>query len=58
MGRRSAIAKTIKGKELLKLPLAGVYALLALLCFVMFSVVHYPRKYAPIVYAKTKEKVG
>ena len=57
VSRRSALAKTVSGKELLKLPLAGVYALLALLCIIMFSVVHFPRKYAPIAYAKTKEKV-
>jgi len=55
--RRSALSKAVSGRELVKLPIAGIYAVLALLFVVMFGVVHLPKKYGPIAYAKAKDKM-
>ncbi|KAL1522785.1 hypothetical protein AB1Y20_017757 [Prymnesium parvum] len=58
LSRRAALRQTISGKKILKLPAAGLCALLALVFIVLFSVLHFPRKYVPIGYSYTKAKVG
>lgn len=55
--RRSQLSKQVNGRELLKLPLAGVYALFCLLCLAVFAALHYPSLYGPIVVSKSKQKL-
>jgi len=57
VSKRSELSKQVRGRELLKLPIAGVYALMSLLCIIVFAALHYPSIYAPLAYAKSKDKV-
>ncbi|KAL3924979.1 MAG: hypothetical protein SGPRY_003763 [Prymnesium sp.] len=56
--RVMTLRRTVNGRELLKLPLAGMHALFALLFILLFAVLHVPRKYGPICYAYSKNKVS
>ena len=55
-GRLRTVARETEGKKLLQLPLAALYALCALLCFVTFAAVYYPKMYAPLLLEKTRSK--
>jgi len=51
-----AVYRASSAKQLLKMPLAAVYALMCLVCMVVFASVHYPLKYYPVVLKTVKAK--
>lgn len=53
----AALRKQIRLRQVAELPIGAVYALLALLFFTMFAVVHFPSKYVPLGVAYAKQKM-
>jgi len=55
-GRLRGVLKATSVKKLACLPLAGVYAIVALLCLMSFACIYYPKMYAPVLIDKARNK--
>ena len=55
-GRLRGLVAATSVKKLALLPLAGVYAIVALLCLMSFACIYYPKMYAPVIIDKARSK--
>ena len=55
-GRWRTVAKQTDWRKVAQLPMAAIYAIIALVCVVTFAAVYYPKMYGPVLLGKAKAK--
>ena len=55
-GRLRSVMRQAELKKLAQLPLAGLYAVAALLCLITFAAIYFPKLYGPVLLDKARTK--